>query len=226
MVNAWYLQYVPWMQFDRAKNDRGEFLPEAEQYESYTRTLINLRMQLIPYLYSAFYKYNKEGIPPFRPLLMDYPNDIRLRDISDQYLIGDGLMAAPLYENTNSRKVYFPEGTWYNFNTNEKYEGNREYEITTNFDQLPLFVREGTLLPLADPVPYITKETVFKLHCKVYGVSEVSCILLEDDGVSYDFERGLFNLVTLKAANNKVNLTRTKGCKLKRYEISDYEFIE
>lgn len=119
MVNAWYLQYVPWMQFDRAKNDRGEFLPEAEQYESYTRTLINLRMQLIPYLYSAFYKYNKEGIPPFRPLLMDYPNDIRLRDISDQYLIGDGLMAAPLYENTNSRKVYFPEGTWYNFNTNE-----------------------------------------------------------------------------------------------------------
>lgn len=225
MVNAWYLQYAPWMQFDRSKNDRGEFLPEAKLYEDYTRTLINLRMQLIPYLYSAFYKYHKEGVPPFRPLLMDYPDDIRLRDISDQYLIGDGLMAAPLYENANSRKVYFPAGIWYNFNTNERYEGNREYEVATDFDQLPLFVREGTLLPLADAVPYVTQETVFRLHCKVYGVSEASCLLLEDDGVSYDFEKGLFNLVTLEAVDKKVKMNRTGKCKLKRYEIKSYEFI-
>lgn len=54
MVNAWYLQYAPWLQFDRGKNERGEFLPEAKRYEEYARTLINLRMQLIPYLYSAF----------------------------------------------------------------------------------------------------------------------------------------------------------------------------
>ena len=50
MVNAWYLQYAPWLQFDRGKNERGEFLPEAKQYEEYARTLINLRMELIPYL--------------------------------------------------------------------------------------------------------------------------------------------------------------------------------
>ena len=106
-------------------------------------------MQLIPYLYSAFYTYYKEGVPPFRPLLMDYPKDERLRTISDQYMMGDGLMAAPLYQNKKTRTVYFPEGTWYNFNTNEKYEGNREYEITTELDQLPLYVRQGTLLPLA-----------------------------------------------------------------------------
>ena len=156
---------------------------------------------------------------------MDYPDDIRLRDISDQYLIGDGLMAAPLYENANSRKVYFPAGIWYNFNTNERYEGNREYEVATDFDQLPLFVREGTLLPLADAVPYVTQETVFKLHCKVYGVSEASCLLLEDDGVSYDFEKGLFNLVTLEAVDKKVKMNRIGKCKLKRYEIKSYEFI-
>ena len=99
-------------------------------------------MQLIPYLYSAFYTYYKEGVPPFRPLLMDYPKDERLRTISDQYMMGDGLMAAPLYQNKKTRTVYFPEGTWYNFNTNEKYEGNREYEITTELDQLPLYVRQ------------------------------------------------------------------------------------
>ncbi len=225
MVNAWYLQYAPWLQFDRGKNERGEFLPEARQYEAYARTLINLRMQLIPYLYSAFYTYHQEGTPPFRPLLMDYPRDERLRTISDQYLIGDGLMAAPLYENKESRTVYFPEGTWYNFNTNEKYEGNREYEITTKLDQLPLYVRQGTLLPLSAPVPYVDAQTVFNLHCKVYGVPAATCCLLEDDGISYDFEKGKYNSVTLEALKGKVKLKRTKGYTAKRYQLAGYEFI-
>ena len=225
MVNAWYLQYAPWLQFDRGKNERGEFLPEAQEYEAYARTLINLRMQLIPYLYNAFYAYYKEGIPPFRPLLMDYPKDKRLRDISNQYMIGDGLMAAPLYENKKSRTVYFPEGTWYNFNTNEKYEGNKEYEINTEFDQLPLYVRQGTLLPLSEPVPYVDPQTVFNLHCKVYGTPTASCQLLEDDGISYNFKKGEYNIVTLEADKGEVKLKRTKDGDLKRYQLSGYEFI-
>lgn len=225
MVNAWYLQYAPWLQFDRGKNERGEFLPEAQEYEAYARTLINLRMQLIPYLYNAFYTYYKEGIPPFRPLLMDYPKDERLRDISNQYMIGDGLMAAPLYENKKSRTVYFPEGTWYNFNTNEKYEGNKEYEINTEFDQLPLYVRQGTLLPLSEPVPYVDPQTVFNLHCKVYGTPTAACQLLEDDGISYNFKKGEYNIVTLEADKGEVKLKRTKEGDLKRYRLSGYEFI-
>ena len=225
MVNAWYLQYAPWLQFDRGKNERGEFLPEAKQYEEYARTLINLRMELIPYLYTAFRTYQQEGIPPFRPLLMDDPKDERLRTISDQYMIGNGMMAAPLYENKKSRKVYFPEGVWYNFNTNEKYEGNREYEITTELNQLPLYVRQGTLLPLAEPVPYINTQTVFNLNCKIYGTPTATCQLFEDDGVSYNFQKGQFNQVTLNAAKGKVKLTRTKGCKIKRYQLKGYEFI-
>lgn len=225
MINAWYLQYAPWLQFDRGKNERGEFLPKAKQYEEYARTLINLRMELIPYLYTAFRTYQQEGIPPFRPLLMDDPKDERLRTISDQYMIGNGMMAAPLYENKKSRKVYFPEGVWYNFNTNEKYEGNREYEITTELNQLPLYVRQGTLLPLAEPVPYINTQTVFNLNCKIYGTPTATCQLFEDDGVSYDFQKGQFNQVTLNAAKGKVKLTRTKGCKIKRYQLKGYEFI-
>jgi alpha-D-xyloside xylohydrolase len=156
---------------------------------------------------------------------MDYPKDEHLRTISDQYMIGDGLMAAPLYQNKKTRTVYFPEGTWYNFNTNEKYEGNREYEITTELDQLPLYVRQGTLLPLAAPVPYVDAQTVFDLHCKVYGAPSATFLLLEDDGISYDFQKGQFNEVTLEAAKGKVKLKRTKEYKQKRYQLTDYEFI-
>ena len=142
---------------------------------AYVHPTSPIRKALEPYLYTAFRTYQQEGIPPFRPLLMDDPKDERLRTISDQYMIGNGMMAAPLYENKKSRKVYFPEGVWYNFNTNEKYEGNREYEITTELNQLPLYVRQGTLLPLAEPVPYINTQTVFNLNCKIYGTPTATC---------------------------------------------------
>ena len=226
MVNAWYLQYAPWLQFDRYKNERGEFLPQAKEYEDYARTLINTRMALVPYLYEAFRRYNTEGLPPFRPLLMDYPADKRLRDISDQFMVGESLMAAPLYRQGNSRKVYFPEGTWFDFNTNEKYEGGREYEITTRLDRLPLFVKAGALLPLAEPVQHITPETVFNLHCKVYGTDTAQCTLFEDDGETYDYTRGKFNDVTLRAEKGKVKISRTKGSTARRYKVASAEFIK
>lgn len=226
MVNAWYLQYAPWLQFDRYKNERGEFLPQAEEYEGYARTLINGRMALVPYLYEAFRTYNTTGLPPFRPLIMDYPDDKKVRDISDQYMIGPSLMAAPLYRNGNSRKVYLPEGTWYDFNTNARYEGGTEYEITTALDQLPLFVKEGTLLPLAEPVQCITPQTVFNLHCKVYSTDKAECTLFEDDGETYDYTRGNFNTVTLRADKGKVKLSRTKGTPARRYRVASAEFIK
>lgn len=226
MVNAWYLQYPPWLQFDRYKNEKGEFLPEAQQYEEYARTLIKQRMRLVPYLYQAFYEYNTEGIPPFRPLVMDNPDNKDVRDISDQFLIGKSLMAAPLYRDGNSRKVYFPEGTWYDYNTNVKYEGGQVYEITTELDQLPLYVRQGTLLPLAVPVDNLTTADNILLDCHVYGTPATSTTLFEDDGMSYDYISGIANFVTLHAAKGKVKLQRHKGCDTTRYRLNSYRFID
>ena len=225
MVNAWYLQYAPWLQFDRDKNNRAEFLPEAQQFEQYSRELINLRMQLIPYLYTAFFAYHQQGIPPFRPLLMDYPGDPQASKLYDQYMIGDGLMAAPLYKDTNRRTVYFPEGTWYNFNTNETYEGGKSYLIETAFNQLPLYVKSGTLLPLAEPVQFVSPTSSFQLTCKVYGSPVSPVVLLEDDGESYDYQSGAYNTITLQVDKKKVKLQRKGSYKGKRFILKSYEFI-
>ena len=225
MVNAWYLQYAPWLQFDRDKNNRAEFLPEAQQFEQYSRELINLRMQLIPYLYTAFFAYHQQGIPPFRPLLMDYPGNPQASKLYDQYMIGDGLMAAPLYKDTNRRTVYFPEGTWYNFNTNETYEGGKSYLIETAFNQLPLYVKSGTLLPLAEPVQFVSPTSSFQLTCKVYGSPVSPVVLLEDDGESYDYQSGAYNTITLQVDKKKVKLQRKGSYKGKRFILKSYEFI-
>ncbi len=226
MVNAWYLQYPPWLQFDRYKNEHGEFLPEAQEYERIARKLINLRMQLIPYLYQAFYEYSTDGTPPFRPLVLDYPDNKEVRDISDQFMIGQSLMVAPIYNGGNKRKVYFPEGIWYDFNTNKKYEGEKTYEITTELDQLPIYVRQGTLLPLADNIETISLASEIPLNCRSYGTPTARTILFEDDGVSYDYLSGKSNKVILEAAKGTVKLRRQKGSDIERYRLKGYEFID
>lgn len=226
MVNSWYLQYPPWLQFDRDRNERAEFLSEAEEYENTARELINMRMALVPYLYNAFNRYRTDGTPVFRPLVMDYPDDAETRDIYDQYMIGESLMAAPLYKDEPSREVYFPEGVWYDINTDTRYTGGKRYTIATGRAQLPIYVKAGTLLPLAEPEQFVGDETVFGLNCKVYGTPEAVCTLFEDDGVSYAYERGEYNDVTLTARKGKVKLSRSGNYSGKRYEIRSVKFIE
>lgn len=225
-VNSWFLQNPPWLQYDKDKNNRNEFLADREKMEGYTRKLVNIRMQLIPYLYDAFAGYYEKGIPPFRPLVMDYPSDKKAQTISDQYMMGNSLLVAPLFDNSDKRTVYLPAGNWYNFNTNEKYEGGREYEITVRFDEMPLFVKEGTILPLADPVQYVSESTVFNIVCRVYGTPVAPVTLFEDDGVSYNFKKQAYNILSLWVEKNKGKVKRSGNYKEKRYNIRDWAFLE
>lgn len=225
VVNSWYLQNPPWMQYDTEKNNRNEFLSDIEQMENHVRTLVNIRMQLIPYLYTAFAAYYEKGIPPFRPLVMDYPADKKAAKIYDQFMVGDRLLAAPLFEQSDKRKVYFPEGTWYNFNTNEKYAGGREYEIQVTFDEMPVFVKEGTILPLAKPVLCVEDQTQFEITCSVYGINAAPASLFEDDGVSYNYKKNECNTISLWIEKGKGKTKRTGNYKSKRYIITDWKFI-
>ena len=104
----------PWLQYDKDKNNAGIFLTDSIEMENITRKLVNQRMRLLPYLYNAFAHYCMEGIPPFRPLLMDFSGDVKIQNITNQYMMGDNLMVAPLLDDTGKRTVYFPKGTWYN----------------------------------------------------------------------------------------------------------------
>ena len=226
LVNAWYLTSPPWLQFDKEKNNNGELLANKDEMENNVRSLVNMRMSLIPYLYAAFSQYQMNGIPPFRPLIMDYPEDEKTWNISDQYLIGDNILAAPLYKSGNKRKVYFPQGIWYNFYTNEKYEGGREYEIKTEFSQMPIYIKSGSILPLAKPVQYVSENTVFDITCNVYGENSSEFVLFEDDGISYDFEKGTYNTVTLSVNKNKGKTDRKGNFKAKRYSVNDWNFVK
>lgn len=229
VVNSWYLQHPPWMQYDTEKNNRNEFLPDVAEMEENVRLLVNLRMQLIPYLYNAFAMYYLHGMPPFRPLVMDYPADKKAASVDDQFMAGPSLLATPLVDEGDSRTVYLPAGNWYNFNTGEKYAGGCEYTVTFRTNELPVFVKEGAILPLARPVQYVTAHTVFHLSCRVYGTATEPVQLFEDDGVSYRYREGEYNLLTLTppaGKQKKGKLTRKGNYPHTRYKITGWEYVE
>ncbi|MDD4426966.1 MAG: glycoside hydrolase family 31 protein [Paludibacter sp.] len=226
LFNSWYLKNPPWLQFDKNKNNIDEILPEAEQNETVVRQLLNFKMSIIPYLYTQFVNYRKEGIPPFRPLVLAYPNDTAVINIYDQYFIGDDVLACPVLGEKNDRIVYLPEGNWYNFNTNEKLEGGKKHKVIFRIDEIPIFIKEGTILPLALPVQYVNKETVFDIICNVYGKNIRPSSLFEDDGITYNFEKGIYNDVKLTWNKNKGKIERKGNYKEIRYRVKSWKKID
>ncbi len=221
--NSWYLSNPPWLQTDTEKNNRNEFLPNAKEVEDICRRILEFRMQLVPYLYSAFMRYRFEGIPPVRALVMDYPGDPETWAVDDEYLMGDNLLCAPLFAGQKSREVYLPAGTWYDFATGRKYAGGKRYDYEAALETIPLFVREGSILPLAKPVQHVAPNTMFEITCRAYGADCRPMILFEDDGVSFDFEKGTYSTVEISRSGGKGMVKRKGNYRPKRYEIAGWE---
>jgi len=167
VANCWYLDLPPWLQYNTEKNVQHELSQNAKELEAIAKKLIELRMSLLPYLYTAFAQYHFNGVPPFRALVLDYPNDKNVWRIEDEYMMGENILCAPFTDSFFTRSVYFPEGTWYDFNTGKKYEGGKTYTINMQLSEIPMFVKANTILPLAQPAEYITPETIFHITCKV-----------------------------------------------------------
>jgi hypothetical protein len=197
----------------------------SEELLEILNEFFKLRMKLVPYLYSAFVKYSLDGTPPFRALVMDYPNDKETYNIDDQFIMGDNLMACLVTEGNSERKIYFPKGCWYNFYTNEKFDGGAWYDIKIPIDQIALYVKDNTILPLAQPVMYATKDGDIELSLLIYGENPKPCILYEDDGESLDYEKGIQNQVIISYINGEITTKREGNYKINRIKIKDVKNI-
>ena len=179
----------------------------------------------MPYLYTAFARYHFEGIPPFRALVMDYPEDEQVWKIDDEYMMGDRLLCAPFIDGDSTRTVYLPKGTWYDFNTNKRYAGGRTYSITMTLSEIPMFVKDNTILPLARPVSYISPETTLSFDCKVYG-KPTSTALFEDDTYNYGYTSGNYNWISLSWNGKRGKVERKGKMKGKLFEVKDWKVVK
>lgn len=185
LLNCWRIPNPPWYQVDVQANLAGIPMEDAAYYQDECRKLFELRMSLLPYLYSAFAEYHKTGVPPVRAVCMDAPLDESLRGIDDQFMFGRDLMVCPLtLEDGTERKVILPDGVWYDFFTGERHAGGRMLNVHADWNEIPVYVREGALVPLAKPVQHVTADTVFDITVRAYGAKEGTCTLYEDDFVT------------------------------------------
>ena len=153
--------------------------PEAQQIlTSFDR----LRYELLPYIYSAAWRVTSEGYTIMRPLVMDFPDDVRTWPVDDAYLLGEGLLAAPLVAGETARSVYLPAGEWYDYWSGERHAGGQRVDVRPSLEQVPLFVRAGTLLPLAHPTLHTDDPQSGELTVLAYGAADATCTLYEDDG--------------------------------------------
>ena len=147
-------------------------------------------MRLLPYLYSAYVEYRQTGKPPVRALVLDYPEDSNVRIIDDEYMFGESMLVCPLtYEDKTSRQIYLPSGNWYDLFTGEKTEGGRTWEMEAAYNRIPVFVREGAIVPLAEPVLCVRNDTVFDMEVRIFGEADGKFVLYSDDFESFDYEQ-------------------------------------
>ena len=188
-------------------NIAPEGSPTYQSMKYYTE----LRYQLMPYIYSLASKTHFEDYTIMRALVMDYSDDEKTYDIDDQFMFGPAFMACPVYEyKARDREVYFPAGIWYDFYNGKRIQGGTTMDVDAPYEHMPLFVRAGSIVPTGKVIQS-TKEEQKDLIVSVYAGADGSFTLYEDNGVTYDYEKG--NYATIPFVYDDARRTLTIGAR-------------
>jgi alpha-D-xyloside xylohydrolase len=181
-------------------------------------------MRLVPYLHAAFVRYHREGLPPFRPLVMDHPDDVQCWPVDDQFLVGDGLLVAPVVAGQSKRGVYLPEGEWFDHWSGRRYTGRQRIEIEVPLDEIPLFVRSGTLLPVATPTLHTDDPRSGELTVLAYGTADAALTLYEEEG---EHAPKLTEVrLTWEARRGQGALRRTGPARAPHYRVTEWKAVK
>ncbi|MGJ7032157.1 TIM-barrel domain-containing protein [Niabella hirudinis] len=197
MINAWSSGTKPWS------------YPEVA---AQVKELSLLRMRMMPYWYSEFAKYHFEGTPVFRGMSLEpgyqatansaVKNNLEdnpyleavSKEVKDQYMAGEYLLVAPLFTGQTSRKVVLPKGRWYDFYTGAFAGDGEVITVTPGLDKIPVYVKDGGVIPMMPPLLHAPKagEKV-DLEIRVYGKKIGSYRLYDDDGETFNYEKGSYD---------------------------------
>ena len=231
--------YVRWMQYGLfcpvfrshgadAPREIWQFgEPGTPVYQS-IKNLIDFRYRLIPYLYSTASQVTNNNFSYMRPLFSDFAADKKVWDMTDEFMFGRSILAAPIVEAqytqekivkedamtgwdrkevtaesgqqtvdwsaTKTATKYLPKGAnWYDFWTGKLYKGGQNVVLTTRFDQVPMFVRAGSIVPLGPVMQYVGEKPWDNLEIRIYPGADAEFSLYEDEGDNYNYEQGYYS---------------------------------
>lgn len=164
----------------------------GRRVEAIAKAALELRMRLMPYLESLFRESEATGAPVWRPLFYEFPDDPAAPNVEDQVMVGPALLAAPVVERgARERDVYLPAGTWTSFASGARFAGPVTIRVAAPLESMPLFVRGGTVLPTRTPVRHAGETPAEPLVLEVFPGADADTLLVEDDGESTDYRRGV-----------------------------------
>lgn len=203
---ARWVQAAAFMPFFRAHVAKGwpdqEPWSYGEPYLSIVRRFIELRYELLPYLYTATWQMCTRGWPVVRPVAWSAPEDADLWKVDDSFLCGDGLLIAPVMApGADRRDVTLPPGAWYDFWTNRVHAGAQTRESFAPLESMPILIREGTVLPLGEPGPNTDQRKQKFLRLFIYPLrapGDAVSELYEDAGEGLAYQTGAYRHTRLR----------------------------
>lgn len=196
-----------------------------------TRKFVSLRYQLLPYLYTMFWEYAEDGIPMLKPLVLFDQEDCQTHYRADEFVFGNQILVCPIQEpNAKGRRMYIPRGSWYNYWTREYVKGGMEQWVDADLDTIPLFVKDGAIIPKYPVQQYVGEKKIEELKLEVYyklGNKEVSKVF-EDAQDGYDYVKGRYCLrnFSFTGKENEIIIQQHKtGTYVTEYEVFKIEFI-
>jgi len=199
LFTRWF-EYGSFLPVMRTHGSRkyNEVWSYGKQAEPILEKYLKLRYQLMPYIYSLAYKTYETGAPFMRGLFMDFPNDPKAGDVTDEYMFGPAFLVAPVTgQGSTSREVYLPEGAdWYNYWTKERLRGGQLVKVDAPIDTIPLFVRAGSIVVFGSTIESTSQQQKIA-RIRVYPGANADFALYSDDGTTYGYEKGDFKVTKL-----------------------------
>jgi len=199
-----------------SSGDHGDQEPWAfdEDVTDIARKFIELRYQLLPYLYTCFWNLVEHGTPILQSLVMYDQEDSQTYYRTDEFIFGKQILVCPILEpNAKGRRMYIPRGTWYNLWTDEQVQGGKEKWVDAEIDSMPIFIKAGAIIPKYPVQQYTDEKNIEEITLDIYYKEgkEVSQVF-EDAHDGYDYTKGRysFRIIKLTGKPNELILQQHK----------------
>lgn len=215
--------YARWIQFSAftpifrvhgQENKQRQPWKYGTTAEAAAKKVMQLRYQLIPYIYSYERQAYETGVGLVKPLVFDYPSDSNVASYKDAWMFGDHMLVSPVVDQGQTAKsIYLPAGTWIDYFKGTKYTGGQtiSYQVdSATWADVPLFIKKGAIIPSQDFVNYVGEKTIATIYVDVFpDTQETSFKYYDDDGETYDYESGEYfvQTMTAKADTNSATFT-------------------
>jgi len=228
--------YTRWIQLGvfhpfcrvHSSGDHGDQEPWSfdDEVLSIVRKFIEIRYQLLPYLYTAFWKYISEGIPMLKSLVLFDQDDNQTHNRTDEFVFGEKILVCPIIEpNAKGRRMYIPKGKWFSFWDDSIFVGGKETWVDADMDSMPIFIKEGAIVPKYPIQQYVGEKQINELTLDIYyKKGKEKSELYEDASDGYDYKKGRYSLrnFTLVGKSDELIIQQHKSGKY----ITTYKFFK